>query len=236
MQQANESGQPLRSVFESLGRDLGRKPNSVRNYYYMQLRAREGAQRRAAPFEPFQEEEVRALCKDVLRARAGGQSVRAAVMALSSGDRARMLRYQNKYRSVLKRRPELIRELMKELSQEGVSCPDPLSPAPPAENVRTRAEAKAALLQDADARRLFSALDALLDRALENDPQTRRDRLRVQLDMAALRYDDLCHAAGDMLLMCKEFLGQQEETRAAVLPAFMASLADHVARVENAMQ
>ena len=38
IQAAADSGEPLRSVFEKTGEALGRKPNSVRNYYYMQLR------------------------------------------------------------------------------------------------------------------------------------------------------------------------------------------------------
>ena len=38
IQRANASGQPLRSGFEEMGGRLGRKTNSVRNYYYMQLR------------------------------------------------------------------------------------------------------------------------------------------------------------------------------------------------------
>lgn len=112
IQRANASGQPLRSVFEEMGGRLGRKPNSVRNYYYMQLRGQEGdTLRRAQPFETFTEAEVRSLLKSVLRARAQGQSVRACVMALSQGDHARMLRYQNKYRSLLKKRPELVAEI-----------------------------------------------------------------------------------------------------------------------------
>lgn len=37
---AAENGAPLRGVFERMGQALGRKPNSVRNYYYMQLRGR----------------------------------------------------------------------------------------------------------------------------------------------------------------------------------------------------
>ena len=238
IQQANQNGQPLRTVFEQMGETLGRKPNSVRNYYYMQLRGREGASlRRAAPFVPFSDGEVRALCKAVLRARAQGQSVRAAVTALAGGDRSRMLRYQNKYRSVLKKRPQLIEELVAELQGEGVRCDSPLSPPPcDAAALREQAAAKAALLPDPDVQQLMTGLNALLDRALNSDPQIRRDRLRVQLDLANLRYDDICHAAGDLLLMCKEFLGQEEETRFAALPAFLAELPQHIARVEHAMK
>ena len=145
IQRANASGQPLRSVFEEMGGRLGRKPNSVRNYYYMQLRGQEGdTLRRAQPFEAFTEAEVRSLLKSVLRARAQGQSVRACVMALSQGDHARMLRYQNKY-------------------------------------------------------------------------------------------DELSHAVGDMLLCCKEYLGQEDAVRTAALPAFLTSLSQHVSQTENAL-
>ena len=37
VKQAAQTGAPLRVVFERMGETLGRKPNSVRNYYYMQL-------------------------------------------------------------------------------------------------------------------------------------------------------------------------------------------------------
>ena len=236
IQAANEKGQPLRSVFEQMGETLGRKPNSVRNYYYMQLRPRDGrAMRRAAPFETFTEDEVRALVRGVLTARARGQSVRAPVMAMSGGDHTRMLRYQNKYRSVLKKRPQLIQEVLEELRQEGIDCADPLPSACPREDLRQTVRQKISVLGDSGVNQLLAGLDALLDRALQSDPEIGRDRLRVRLDMAQLRYDALCRAAGDMLLLCKEYLGQEEETRMAVLPAFLETLSQHVASVENAI-
>ena len=236
IQAANEKGQPLRSVFEQMGETLGRKPNSVRNYYYMQLRPRSGqAMHRAAPFETFTEEEVRSLVRDVLAARARGQSVRAAVMAMSGGDHARMLRYQNKYRSVLKKRPQLIQEVLEELRQEGVNCMSPLAASHPREDLREIVGQKISVLDDRDVNQLLTGLNALLDRALQSDPAIGRDRLRVRLDMAQLRYDALCRASGDMLLLCKEYLGQEDETRMAVLPAFLEALSQHIASVENAM-
>ena len=234
--QANASGEPLRTVFEEMGRSLGRKPNSVRNFYYMQLRRREGADvRRAAPFETFTEDEVRALVRDVLVARSRGQSVRAAVMALSQGDRARMLRYQNKYRSVLKKRPELVQGVVEELRQEGIACPDPLMAGHP-EALMEEVQEKANALADPAVRQMLTGMNTLLDRALDADRQVGQDRLRVRLDMATLRYDALCREAGDMLLLCKEYLGQEEDVRTAAMPAFLSELSQRVARVENAMQ
>ena len=76
--QAAREGQPLRHVFESLSGELGRKPNSIRNYYYARLRQHpESTVQRAAPFQTFTQEEVRALLRQVLMARGQGKSVRS---------------------------------------------------------------------------------------------------------------------------------------------------------------
>ena len=54
--QAAREGQPLRHVFESLSGELGRKPNSIRNYYYARLRQHpESSVQRAAPFAKIPE-------------------------------------------------------------------------------------------------------------------------------------------------------------------------------------
>ena len=123
--QAAREGQPLRHVFESLSGELGRKPNSIRNYYYARLRQHpESSVQRAAPFQTFTQEEVRALLRQVLMARGQGKSVRSCVMDMAQGDHSRMLRYQNKYRTVLRRCPSLVEEVSQELRAEGLPCPE----------------------------------------------------------------------------------------------------------------
>ena len=129
VKEANAAGAPLRSVFESLSDDLGRKPNSIRNYYYACLRQQPEATSRAPAFRPFTPEETHELLRQVLMARGQGISVRACVMALAQGSHSQMLRYQNKYRTVLKTRPELIAQVCQELKQEGLPCPE-TAPAP----------------------------------------------------------------------------------------------------------
>ena len=48
---AEQSGESLRSVFDRMSRQLGRKPNSIRNFYYAQVRAEQGeGGARAMPF------------------------------------------------------------------------------------------------------------------------------------------------------------------------------------------
>ena len=109
--EAQQQGLPLKQVFERIAEQTGRRPNSIRNYYYAQVRQREGGRNPSPRFVPFEEEEVNGLVEQVLRARAAGRSVRACLQEMSGGDHSLMLRYQNKYRSVLKNRPELIEEV-----------------------------------------------------------------------------------------------------------------------------
>lgn len=71
------------------------------------------------PFETFSKEEVERLVEQVLTAKAQGVSVRACVQQLAGGDRTRMLRYQNKYRSTVRTRPELVRGVMERLNEQG---------------------------------------------------------------------------------------------------------------------
>lgn len=124
VREANRSGKPLRSVFEALSGDLGRKPNSIRNYYYACLRQQNDGAEHTPAFRPFTPEETHELLRQVLMARGRGMSVRACVMQLSEGSHSRMLRYQNKYRTILKTRPEMIAQVCEELRREGLPCPD----------------------------------------------------------------------------------------------------------------
>jgi len=238
IRRANESGQPLRSVFEEMGDQLGRKPNSVRNYYYMRLRSQDhAAMRRAEPFETFTEEEVRSLVRGVLAARGQGKSVRAAVMEMACGDHARMLRYQNKYRAVLKKRPDLVEEIIRDLKSAGVACINPLKGREAdGEKLYEQVSSRAQALGDADVMKVLSGLDALLERAADNDPKMHSDRMRVQLDIALMRYENLARAAGEMLLACKEYLAHGEDARYAATPAFLCALPGYVSEIENAMQ
>ena len=113
-------------MFDRLGQELGRKPNSIRNFYYAQVRAQTGeAMGRALPFETFSPEEVERLIESVLTARAQGLSVRACVRKLADGDRTLMLRYQNKYRSTVRTRPELVHRVMDRLAQAGIPYVNP---------------------------------------------------------------------------------------------------------------
>ena len=212
--EANASGQSLRSVFERMGKELGRKPNSIRNFYYAQVRSHEdGADVRALPFETFTQDEVERLIEDVLTARAQGMSVRACVRSLAGGDRTRMLRYQNKYRSTIRTRPELVSRIMQRLSEEGRPFVSPYAPEQDAQAEQSLVRLKKRAEQSGDAQltALFSSLEHLLDLALEpreapashaEQPQnaaSMSDAPAIPGDSEALRRADRLSARCDVL-------------------------------------
>lgn len=133
VQEAQSQGAPLRRVFETLSTDLHRKPNSIRNYYYACLRQERAAENDADKsqphppcvqrFVPFTEQETHDLVRQVLIGRGEGKSVRACVMQLANGDHRRMLRYQNKYRAVVRHQPQLVAAVGDELAKEGLTQP-----------------------------------------------------------------------------------------------------------------
>ena len=153
-QPARQDGRALRSVFEEVAAQTGRKPNSIRNYYYERIKQGdvESELCRGAAFVPFERDEVRAMLRTILAQRAKGVSVRSCTLAMGNGDTRSMLRYQNKYRSVIKKDPALVREVMAELTSEGIAAFDPYGQPLAARRERLgRAEALA----------FFSALEEL---------------------------------------------------------------------------
>ena len=84
--EAQQQGLPLKAVFEQIARQTGRRPNSIRNYYYAQVRQHDGGEPRPARFVPFTQQEVDWLMEQVLVARSAGQSVRSCLQKLSGGD------------------------------------------------------------------------------------------------------------------------------------------------------
>jgi len=104
--------QPIRRAFESVAQQTGRRPNSIRNYYYTKLREEPG--RGKAAFVPFGEQEQHRLVEAMLLGQAEGKSVRSIAAKLGGGEKKAMLRYQNKYRNIAAKQPERIERLMRE--------------------------------------------------------------------------------------------------------------------------
>ena len=249
--EAAKSGESLRSVFDQLGQELGRKPNSIRNFYYAQVRAQnEEGMGRALPFETFSAEEVEQLVRSVLTARAQGMSVRACVRKLAGGDRTLMLRYQNKYRSTIRTRPELVNRVMAQLGEEGVAYVNPYAgETPPEGETPAQLHRQAELSGDPQLAQLFSSLDHLLALALaprtpaqDSDVQRRADRLSAQLDMLRIALDDeqtrsahLRSETEGMVTLLKEFIALPKDDRISQAERFCEQAAARLSAVECAL-
>ena len=249
--EAERSGDSLRSVFDQLALELGRKPNSIRNFYYAQLRAQdENGMGRALPFETFSPAEVENLLRSVLISRAQGMSVRACVRKLSGGDKTLMLRYQNKYRSTIRTRPDLVHKIMEELSQEGIPYVSPYA-AEDTQDALVRLQRQAEHSGDVQLMQLFSSLDHLLSLALsrkEEQPeqdsaaQRKADRLGAQCDMLRIALDDeqirresLARETGAMVTLIKEYIALPVRERSAHTDVFCRQAAERLSAVECAL-
>lgn len=129
---ARQTRQPLKTAFDTIADETHRRPNSVRNHYYTQLKPIEKAE---PAFLPFTAEETERLLEEVLLALSNGQSVRACTLTMANGDTRRMLRYQNKYRALLKTQPERVRAMRSALIAKGHRVPDPFVRDPDAPHV-----------------------------------------------------------------------------------------------------
>lgn len=156
LREAAHTGTPLSAVFRRVAVHTGRKANSVRNYYYTVMRGQvireeeELVRREPGAFTPFTREESRWLLREVLTGKARGESVRAVTLRLGEQDRARGLRYQNKYRSLLRTHPGEVREALRELRAEGVPCADPYAAGEPDWELPEREELDALLPEGID--------------------------------------------------------------------------------------
>jgi hypothetical protein len=117
-------GKPLSYLFALFGREHGRAKGSVRNYYYTLLKNRsdervvellDGTTLSVEKIRAFTAEETDEVLKSILQEKAKGMSVRRAIRNLTAGDEKQTLRLQNKYRNLLKKCPEYVRETAERL-------------------------------------------------------------------------------------------------------------------------
>ena len=124
---ARKTGASLSAAFRDMAERTGRSVNSVRNYYYGQVKMFELVPDIAKKlgisvgetvrdrFVPFSEAETDELIKNVLIAKGKGISVRKAILELSGGDPRQALRLQNKYRSCLRSHRDRVERIVEEL-------------------------------------------------------------------------------------------------------------------------
>lgn len=235
VQTARDSGAPLRQVFEDLSADLGRKPNSIRNYYYACLRQQEQDTPRTQSFIPFTEEETHELLRQVLTGCGQGMSVRACVMRMAAGDHSRMLRYQNKYRAILKHHPQMIAQVRQELQAEGIPTPELLDDAAfhaPEDSATT------AMLAEPCVQKLLEGMKELLQYATMNaaaasgkaELQRTLDRLRVEQDLRRIAWEKDYEEATARVREMKQCL---ERVKGKTMDAQLCDVEDCIAKAEE---
>ncbi len=216
--EAQQQGLPLKAVFEQIARQTGRRPNSIRNYYYAQVREHDGGAERPARFVPFTQQEVDWLMEQVLVARSAGQSVRSCLQKLSGGDHSLMLRYQNKYRAVIKSRPDYVQDIVEKLKAQGVECETPRV------NHRIRAD----LQQSGDV--LVSEARRIGDRELAHACDVLAQYLQGRRAPAD---DGLAEAARDLIAPIKTFVALDSDARMEAAQAFCDDIARRIGALEE---
>ena len=145
--EGKKEGRALCYLFASFGQSHGRAKGSVRNYYYNLLKSDDervvklldGKSLSVEKIRAFSEEETGEVLRSILAEKAKGMSVRRAIQNIAAGDAKKMLRLQNKYRNVLKKQPERVREIAEKLGVK-TRC-EPAAPAVPSRDaLRLRRE------------------------------------------------------------------------------------------------
>ena len=116
---AAESGKGLNSAFIRMAEKCGRSVNSVRNYYYSQLKMFELVPTLSRDLG-IRLVSVRRADFEILTAKARGKSVRAAIAEMADGDAKLALRLQNKYRSMLAHHRDRVTAVMEDMAARGV--------------------------------------------------------------------------------------------------------------------
>ena len=117
----------LSRLFEQFATQSGKAKGTVRNLYYALAKVSNsdaefcqkylgGKAIEIAKSKEFKDSEEKELITEILRAKTNGRSVRSIIMQMAGGDAKVALRYQNKYRNVIKNKPQLALEIAKEVN------------------------------------------------------------------------------------------------------------------------
>ncbi len=184
IKEGRQKGKTLTWLFESYGVKHGRAKGSVRNYYYALMKNSKGDERivklldgtelSVEKIREFTEEETDEALRSILAEKSKGVSVRRAICNLSAGDDKLMLRLQNKYRNTLKKEPERIAAIARELGlDEEFSL---------GRNANKRRGEKPTPDRDFLRRRLENEINALYDR-LAQGLKAENARLRDEIEL-----------------------------------------------------
>ena len=132
---AKNSGESLTSVFEELSKDFNKAKGSVRNVYYASLKKAkldgeygkkftDGKDLSANEIIAFKDSEADELLYKILLGTTFGKSVRRTILEMTD-DQKTSLRYQNKYRNLLKRERARVERVRQTIIEDYGKCFNP---------------------------------------------------------------------------------------------------------------
>lgn len=133
IERKRKSNKSLLEGFREYAKKTKRKPNSVRNYYYLEVESLKNNKKRAENLginilkhetqksDKFSKEETESLVMEILRLKCLGYSVRKACLKIANNSAEEMLRYQNKFRSVVSKDKDLYNRCLLRLKKDGLN-------------------------------------------------------------------------------------------------------------------
>ena len=208
-----KQGGSLSKAFEEFAAATGKSKGTVRNMYYaVAKKSREdksfaekyfgGTPITVQKISEFKDEEERELVKKILLGKKEGKSARKIIGELSDGDEKTALRYQNKYRNVLKNKQPLVGEIAAEIRAESGVFVDPVC-----------IKSNNRLVPDTMLRRLQNEINSLLDRVtgkLKQENAYLRERLG-ELEVENIRLKNVLYGGEDGKKAVSWFLNNKEK-------------------------
>jgi len=220
VKKAQKIGAPLKRVFETVARQTGRKPNSVRNYYYMKVKETGEIEQKPSTFVQFSREEIYELLRTLLAAGARGESIRGASLKLASGDKTLMLRYQNKYRSLIKSARPLVEMVMADMEQDGEKYLNPYetqkSGAVRENRYIPESVARTLSSADVDVKAFFKGLAKIASLAASS-AQAEQELLMIEAQAESIRKENAALSANVRDLSAKLKKEMERSVKAATL-------------------
>ncbi|MEG1519648.1 MAG: hypothetical protein RR458_01550 [Clostridia bacterium] len=123
VKRAFENNTSLKAVFSDFAKKHDRKRDSVRNFYYLvvadaNLRGEEIQGIKKNDIETFGKKELETLVRKIMDKLSRGSSLRGAIMSITK-NQTKALRYQNKFRNLIKSKSPVIDKIMNEQKLNG---------------------------------------------------------------------------------------------------------------------
>lgn len=215
---------PLSRVFDRVAKETMRKPNSIRNYYYTVLRkdmvedeSDVVIKRQRSAFIPFSQGEIEHLLEHILCGQAEGKSVRACALELGEGDTSAMLRYQNKYRSMVRTHKDVVQGVIQRMQEQEIPCFDPYEKE--TEQLKESSETEMAAIEalkelrkitNVDLPAFVESVNMLYDKASVNE-QLKRELAAIQQQL-----DECRQKEQNAVMECEYYRRRLKELTGAV--------------------